>query len=229
MLDTSPKALLLVVALVLSACRKPNQATSQVMGASSGVAPNVPAIAEKVGNGGAGSNNNTEGNGGAGSNAGARATSPDPAELPQTNDKPQLNSEHFKKLGPALFAAIVNDNPDPALPYFFPKAAYAQVKAIKDPAVDWERRLVAAFRRDIHEYHRGLKSGSGPSFLSLEISQPNTRWMKRGEEGNRIGYFRTVRASLRYQETSGRERFWLVSSMISWRGEWYVVHLNGFH
>ncbi len=209
MLGTWPKALLLVAALTAPACRKPNPATSQVMAASSSVAPTVPTAAEKTGSGG-------------GSN-------PDPAELPQTNEKPQLNSEHFKKLGPALFAAILNDDPDSALSYFFPKAAYAQVKAIKNPAVDWERRLVAAFRRDVHEYHRGLKSGSGPSFLSLEISEPNTRWMKRGEEGNRIGYFRTVRASLRYQDASGLERFWLVSSLISWRGEWYVVHLNGFH
>ena len=93
--------------------------------------------------------------------------------------KPQLNSEPFKKLGPALFAAILNEDPDSALEYCFPKAAYAKDKAIKNPAVDWERRLVAAFRRDVHEYHRGLKSGSGPSFLSLEISEPNTRWMKR--------------------------------------------------
>ncbi|MDX2051655.1 MAG: hypothetical protein SFV15_04630 [Polyangiaceae bacterium] len=156
----------------------------------------------------------------------AGAPTLDPGTLPQTDEKPQVNTEHFRKLSQALFDAIQNDDAELALPYFFPKTAYAQVKAIKNPGQDWERRLVAAFRRDIHGYHSVL--GPGARFVGLRVSGANTRFMKRGAEGNRLGYFRTTRASLTYADSAGRERALLVSSLISWRGQWYVVHLNGF-
>jgi hypothetical protein len=46
-----------------------------------------------------------------------------------------------------------------------------------------------------------------------------------GEEWNKIGYFRVFDPKLRY-EVDGAGRSFTVKSLISWRGEWYVVHLN---
>ena len=52
--------------------------------------------------------------------------------------------------------------------------------------------------------------------------------MKPGKEGNRLGYFRVLRSRLRFRLASGKERSFELTSLISWRGEWYVVHLHGF-
>jgi hypothetical protein len=52
--------------------------------------------------------------------------------------------------------------------------------------------------------------------------------MKPGSEGNKLGYWRVLRAELRCREAQGRERILEVTSLISWRGEWYAVHLHGF-
>lgn len=52
--------------------------------------------------------------------------------------------------------------------------------------------------------------------------------MKPGSEGNRVGYFRVLRARLRAEDERGKEHTFEVTSLIAWRGEWYVVHLNGF-
>jgi hypothetical protein len=52
--------------------------------------------------------------------------------------------------------------------------------------------------------------------------------MKPGKEGNRVGYFRVLRSKLRIGLPEGRERTLELTSLISWRGEWYVVHLSGF-
>ena len=52
--------------------------------------------------------------------------------------------------------------------------------------------------------------------------------MKPGSEGNKLGYYRVLRSALVYSDAQGRERELSVTSMISWRGEWYVVHLAGF-
>jgi len=71
-------------------------------------------------------------------------TEPDPQFLPQTPDKPSASSARFIAGSGALWQAIVTDNPDAAMPFFFPLGAYQQVKAISNPESDWRTRLVAA-------------------------------------------------------------------------------------
>lgn len=128
-----------------------------------------------------------------------------------------------------LFEAIKRDDPQLAKPFFFPVVAYEQVKAIKDPARDWRTRLWRLFERDIHTYHRQL--GADPdkaTFEGIELRERAIKWMKPGSEGNRIGYYRVTRNPLRIRDARGRLHTLQVTSFISWRGEWYVVHLNGF-
>ena len=52
--------------------------------------------------------------------------------------------------------------------------------------------------------------------------------MKPGREGNKVGYYRVLRSKLRFTLASGKEKSFELTSLISWRGEWYVVHLNNF-
>ena len=52
--------------------------------------------------------------------------------------------------------------------------------------------------------------------------------MKPNSEGNRIGYYRVLRSRLKVNKPDGSEVALEITSMISWRGEWYVVHLHGF-
>jgi hypothetical protein len=46
-----------------------------------------------------------------------------------------------------------------------------------------------------------------------------------GEEYNKIGYYRVFGSRLRY-EVDGAAHAIDVKSLISWRGEWFVVHLS---
>ena len=149
--------------------------------------------------------------------------------LPQTEDRPSLDSVSFKRRLELLVAAIADDQPDGALAAFFPQVAYAQVKAIKDPNRDWERRLVAAFTRNIREYHKQLGEDAQPlRFVRLEVPEAKIKWIKPGEEGNRLGYYRVTRSKLVVAKSSGQEVSLDLTSLISWRGEWYIVHLHGF-
>jgi hypothetical protein len=126
----------------------------------------------------------------------------------------------------ALWNGIVNDDPDRGAPFFFPLGAYQQVKDVADPAADWRRRLLAAYAHDIHELHArlGVAAPTG-KLLGLDVPQERARWVEPGEEWNKIGYFRVFDSKLRY-EVDGAVRSFTVKSLISWRGEWYVVHLN---
>ena len=125
--------------------------------------------------------------------------------------------------------AILSGDPAPAHAAFFPLVAYRQVKAIKDPDRDYERRLLAAFDADIAEYHRALgKDAAAATFAGVEVPESHAEWMKRGREGNKVGYYRVLRSKLRFTLPTGKERALELTSLISWRGEWFVVHLHGF-
>jgi hypothetical protein len=147
------------------------------------------------------------------------------AALPQTKVKPSATSKALEARARALFTAIVRDEPQLALPFFFPKEAYEQVKAIPNPAADWKRRLVSAFERDIHAAHLKVEATDG--FVALEVPDARARWVEENEEANRIGYYRVFGSKLTY--THGPEQRSIpLTSLISWRGEWYIVHFNGF-
>jgi hypothetical protein len=128
----------------------------------------------------------------------------------------------------ALFSAIKDDNADLALPFFFPLTAYQQVKDVNNPERDWKLRLVAAYKRDIHDLHLKMgKNASRATFVGLTVPSRGGRWVEPGEEYNKLGYHRVFGSKLRY-EAGGRTHDIDVKSLISWRGVWYVVHLSGF-
>jgi hypothetical protein len=147
-------------------------------------------------------------------------------KLPQTHDVPKLDAV-FEARARALFDAIVADDPDRAMPFFFPLPAYQQVKAIANPSADWRARLVAHYARDIHAAHAKLGDlASHARFTAADVPMDRARWVEPNEEYNRIGYFRVYGTKLR-GEADGKPIAVDVTSLISWRGEWFCVHLTG--
>ena len=151
----------------------------------------------------------------------------DAGALPQTHDEPQPAGATFDAHVAALWDAIASDDAERAMPFFFPLAAYEQVKAIASPARDWRIRLAAAYKRDIHDLHIKLgPKASRAKFVRADVPMARARWVEPGEEYNRIGYYRVFGTKLR-GDIDGRAVTVDVTSLISWRGEWYCVHLSG--
>jgi hypothetical protein len=152
----------------------------------------------------------------------------DPGALPQTKDKPPAGGAALDARSATLWDGIVHDDPDRAMPFFFPVSAYEQVKAIPSPVSDWRRRLVAAYRRDIHGLSKRLgDKAETAKLVRLEVPDDRARWVEPDEESNKLGYWRVYGTRIVY-EVDGKEKGLDISSLISWRGEWYVVHLTGF-
>lgn len=148
--------------------------------------------------------------------------------LPQTEARPGSDSAFFHALAEALFKAIVENNSELVLPYFMPLPVYEQLKDSKNPKRDWRFRLQAQLKRDIERYHRLLgRERAGAKLLGLEIKPEDALWMKPGREYNKLGYYRLFGSQLRYATARGVERRLEVTSLSSWRGEWYLVHLHG--
>ena len=149
------------------------------------------------------------------------STTADSGALPQTAQLPSATDPAFHQRISDLWSAILSGDPATALPAFFPLGAYIQVKAISDPEHDYQTRLIADFERDIMSLHAQV--GASATFGSVSV--PGTgRWIVPGVEYNKGSYWRVYGARVTYY-VSGQARYFTIASMISWRGEWYVVHL----
>ncbi|HEY5375924.1 MAG TPA: hypothetical protein VIK01_19730, partial [Polyangiaceae bacterium] len=149
--------------------------------------------------------------------------------LPPTDQRPTLSSSSFQQRIAAVAKAIISGDAEPAAAAFFPLVAYQQVKDVAKPERDYRFRLLANFKRDVLEYHHALGAAAADAkFSGVTVSERDTKWMAPGSEGNKLGYFRVLRSHLHFTLPAGRSRDLELTSLISWRGEWYVVHLHGF-
>jgi hypothetical protein len=151
------------------------------------------------------------------------------SESTQTDEKPLASSPALERRARGLWDAIVADDPERAQSFFFPLAAYEQVKAVANPAADWRRRLLAAYARDIHALHTHLrKHAPSARWVRIEVPERRSQWVKPGREMNKLGYHRVYGSKIIYAVADGSEHAIDITSLISWRGEWFVVHLTGF-
>ena len=150
----------------------------------------------------------------------------DPGALPQTDEQPTASGATFTAGVNGLWEAIRQDKPELALPFFFPKSAYLQVKAISDPAGDYQNRLIANYEEDIHTLHAQLGANAADAkFVGISVPDAQAVFVQPGEESNKGSYWRVYGSTMQYQ-VDGQSGSFPVTSLISWRGQWYVVHLG---
>jgi hypothetical protein len=166
----------------------------------------------------------------------AASPSPWPLVLPvpaaragehQTSARPPAQSRIFHAEMVDLWAAIASGRPGLGLRAFFPLVAYEQVKAIADPAADWHNRLVAEFNADVLAAHSLLGHLARHSALiRVIVPESSAGWIDPGGCDNGVGYWHVANSRLVYR-AGGQVRSIGISTLISWRGYWYVVHLGG--
>lgn len=150
----------------------------------------------------------------------------DPGTLPQTKVLPTDTDPQFTAGINALWQGIVDDDPKEAMPFFFPKSAYLQVKALSDAGSDYENRLIGFYKLDIHAAHQLLGSGAKDAKLvGVSVPTKAAEWILPGVEENKLSYYRVYGSRLTYT-VNGQTKSFGLFSLISWRGEWYVVHFG---
>ncbi len=155
-----------------------------------------------------------------------RPPAPDPGTLPQTDALPSADTLGFHARMAALWLGVQTGRTAPALPAFFPKTAYVQLKAVGDPGSDWRYRLVGDYGVDISAAHALL--GPDPAqakLIDVIVAGNYAHWVPPGVCYNTVGYYEVPNSRVVYR-AGGAVRSFGIASMISWRGIWYVVHLG---
>ena len=148
---------------------------------------------------------------------------PSAASLPQTSALPHTGDAAFASLEHDVWLAVTTGNPRYALPAFFPEKAYVQVKAIADPAADWRGRLWYEFTLDLAAAHQLVKPDA--TLIKVVVATPDAQWIAPGGCYNSSGYWHLPGARVVYRQGGGTHSFG-IASLISWRGDWYVVHFG---
>jgi hypothetical protein len=145
----------------------------------------------------------------------------------QTTALPSATTPQFHREMAALFQGIRLDAPSVAAQAFFPERAYVALKALPDPAADFEDRLMAELRLDVAAAHVELGAqAAGARLVTVTVPEQEAAWIPPGFCVNSIGYWHDPGARLLYTE-GGVLRSIGIASLISWHGVWYVVHLGG--
>jgi hypothetical protein len=154
-------------------------------------------------------------------------TTTDPGSLPQTTQFPAADTAQFDAEMQSLWQGVVSGSVAPALPSFFPRSAYVQLKTgLAYPAADWQNRLVADFGLDIEAAHALLGPGAATAtFEGVTVPEQFGHWIPPGVCANGIGYYEVANARVVYS-LGGQVSSFGIASLISWRGTWYVVHLG---
>ena len=154
----------------------------------------------------------------------ALPVAPGAGSKPQTPALPHTRSAAFRHAMSDLWLAVTTGKPSLALPAFFPLAAYRQVKAIYDPAADWRGRLWHDFTLDVAAAHRLV--GGHARLDRVIVPSGDAAWIGPGACYNRVGYWHVPQSRVVYRSGRGKLRSFGIASLISWRGDWYVVHFG---
>lgn len=148
---------------------------------------------------------------------------PGAASLPQTSALPRTDDTAFGNAVHDIWLAVTTGDPDYALPAFFPQKAYLQVKAVGNPAADWDERLWYDFTLDLAAVHKLVPRDA--TLVKVIVPAQYTRWIGPGACFNNVGYWNVPGARVVYR-AGGVTRSFGIASFISWRGDWYLVHLG---
>jgi len=148
---------------------------------------------------------------------------PGVGSLPQTSAMPRTDDDAFGNAVHDIWLAVTTGDPDYALPAFFPEKAYEKVKAVGDPAADWQGRLWYDFTLDLAAAHKLVPRDA--TLVKVVVPAQYTRWIGPGACYNNVGYWNVPGARVVYR-AGGVTRSFGIASFISWRGDWYLVHLG---
>jgi hypothetical protein len=148
---------------------------------------------------------------------------PSAATQPQTTAFPKTANAAFNAEVHDIWLAVTTGDPDYAKPAFFPEKAYERIKAIADPESDWTSRLWYDFTLDVAAAHKLVKPGA--ALVKFEVPTQYAEWIPPGACYNSTGYWHVPGSRVVYRQ-DGTTLSFGIASFISWRGDWYVVHLG---
>jgi hypothetical protein len=128
-----------------------------------------------------------------------------------------------------LFDAIKTGNDAEAIRSFLPVNAYVAIKQGGGNASDWQYRLIDHdFLPQLARIRASLGHGLAQAiYMGYSVPQATAHICPVGREENKAPYWQVYYTRLLFK-MNGVFTSITINTMISWRGQWYPVHMIGF-
>ncbi len=151
---------------------------------------------------------------------------PDPGLAPQTAALPSSSDPAFQARMRDLFYGIAYDSIGIALKSYLTLDSYLAIKNLTDNGYDYAHRLLFEFALDVEAAHALIASqGSSATYVGVQVPASYIHWINPGGCYNKEGYWNVPGSRLLYT-VGGTLHSIGIASLISYRGQWYVVHLG---
>jgi hypothetical protein len=119
--------------------------------------------------------------------------------------------------------ALRENKPELALPFFFPREPFRQVKGIVNPDRYFDF-LIRIYQEDLQFFRKTLRHPEEVQLVRFEPGRAR-KWIPTGKEANALPYWATYRSVLILKDGDRTVELPL-RVMITWDGQWYVTHLT---
>jgi hypothetical protein len=157
---------------------------------------------------------------------GGEAAAPKVEAAPPVADDslPPFTSDELTTRAKHLLEAIAKDDADLATDIVFPRDAYLTVKDVPDPGKNWDQKVLAAFKAQVHTLHHHTKGVERAVFTGFELGQPATEALPKKHDLKRM-LWRARRSRLGFS-IDGKPSHFDIVEVTGWRGSWYVTKLR---
>jgi hypothetical protein len=154
----------------------------------------------------------------------ASAQNGDGGPLMDESAMPASGGEELSARMKHLLEAIAQNNPDLASDVVFPREGYTQARDATDPAKLWEKRVQAAFKRNVERTHKRTKGIENAKFVSFELGKSVVQMSPKKKDFKKP-LWRVKHSKLTYS-VDGKTHHITIAEMTAWRGNWYVTRLR---
>ena len=149
--------------------------------------------------------------------------------LVQNMARPPRHDPALDRRMASFFAGLRDYNNAEADKAFLPMRYYVVIKQGGGNEADWNNRLITHYHQQLAELRarfRGVLPGAVYNGYSVKSATAHT--VRVGAEQNKAPYWQVYMTTMAFKDKNGHPHNFVINTMISFRGAWYVVHVIGY-
>jgi len=149
--------------------------------------------------------------------------------LVQNMVKPPLHDPALDRRMASFFAGLRDYNNAEADKAFLPMPYYVVLKQGGGNEADWNNRLITHYHQQLAELRARFRSVlPGAVYNGYSVKSATARTVRVGAEQNKAPYWQVYMTTMAFKDKNGQPHSFVINTMISFRGAWYVVHVIGY-
>ena len=149
--------------------------------------------------------------------------------LVQSMVKPPLHDPELDRRMASFFSGLRDYNNAEADKAFLPMPYYVVLKQGGGNEADWNNRLITHYHQQLAELRARFRSVlPGAVYNGYSVKSATAHTVRVGAEQNKAPYWQVYTTTMAFKDKNGQPHSFVINTMISFRGAWYVVHVIGY-